>query len=138
MSVEQHKALARRFYELIDQGEMDTIVSEIFTEDFKWDYPGIDGYVTPEDMHKKLGSVAGAFSDMDHPPVKMVGEGNMLAARVDFTGTHTGPYEGVPASGNKISFSAIDLFYFENGRVKEILTTYDLLGLLGQMGVEIS
>ena len=46
-------------------------------------------------------------------------ENDMVAVRVLFSGLHTGLCMGIPATGKKISFEALEYFKVENGKIVE-------------------
>ncbi len=56
-------------------------------------------------------------------------------AILTFTGTHTGPFMGIPATGRPISIGAIDVIRYHRGKPVEHWGEMDLLGLLQQLGV---
>jgi predicted ester cyclase len=50
---------------------------------------------------------------------ELVAEGDTVVSRIQWTGTNDGPYEGRPATGNKLVFSTSDFFRIENGKIAE-------------------
>jgi predicted ester cyclase len=65
--------------------------------------------------------VFAAFSDYHGEIQNMVAEGDRVVARIQWTGTNDGPYEGRPATGNKLVFSTADFFRIENGKNRRAL-----------------
>ena len=63
--------------------------------------------------------VLAAFSNYHGELQDLVAEGDKVAARVQWTGANDGPYEGRPATGNKLVFSTSDFFRIENGKIAE-------------------
>jgi steroid delta-isomerase-like uncharacterized protein len=63
--------------------------------------------------------VFAAFSDYHGEIQNLVAEGDMVVSRTQWTGTNDGPYEGRPATGNKLVFSTSDFFRIENGKIAE-------------------
>jgi predicted ester cyclase len=51
------------------------------------------------------------------------------------TAVHTGDWFGVPATGREVSFTGIDLWRAENGRLVEVRHAEDLLQLQAQLTV---
>ena len=69
---------------------------------------------------KFLSIVFAAFSDYHAEIQQLVAEGDWVVSRTQFTGTNDGPYEGRPATGNKLVFSTSDFFFrIENGKIAE-------------------
>jgi predicted ester cyclase len=66
-----------------------------------------------------VASVLAGFSDYHAEIQEVVAEGNKIVARVQWTGTQDGPFDGRPATGNKLRFSTADFFRVENGKLAE-------------------
>jgi predicted ester cyclase len=49
-------------------------------------------------------------------------------------GTHEGNFLGVPATGNKITVQALNIYRLSGGKIVEEYGQPDLLGLMGQIG----
>ena len=58
---------------------------------------------------------------------------DMVAANFVYTGTQTGAYFGVPASGRRVTFNSTDILRVRGGRFTEHWGAVDLHGLLAQM-----
>ena len=67
------------------------------------------------------------FSDYRAEIQMIVAEGDMVVARVEWTGTQDGPFQGRPATGNKLRFSTADFFRVENGKLAEHWDVVDSL-----------
>lgn len=63
--------------------------------------------------------VAGQFSELKAEVEDVFSENEMVAVRVRFEGIHTGMCMGVPATGKKISFEALEFFKVENEKIVE-------------------
>jgi predicted ester cyclase len=50
---------------------------------------------------------------------EILSEGNMVAARVAFRGTHRGEFQGVPPTGEEVAFSCIEVNRVVGGKVEE-------------------
>ncbi len=61
-------------------------------------------------------------------------DGRQTFAIIRTTGTNTGPYLGVPPTGNKIALDIEEAARWENGKMVEHWGVADNLGLLSQMG----
>ena len=66
-----------------------------------------------------------------------VGEGDLVAQRVHFAGTHTGEFQGLPPTNKRVSFSGLELNRFVDGRVSEHWFQLDALDLLKQLGLVV-
>ena len=59
------------------------------------------------------------FPDMQVEILDLIEEHERIAVRARFTGTHSAELCGVPATGKKISFEALEIFRMKNGKIVE-------------------
>jgi predicted ester cyclase len=83
--------------------------------------PGRDG------REQFVTAVQAGFSDYHAEIQEVVAEGDRLVARVVWTGTQDGPFQGRPATGRKLRFSTSDFFRIENGKLAEHWDVVDSL-----------
>ncbi len=88
---------------------------------------GINGFC---DYAKML---FGAFPNLYHVIEDVVCEGDKVAARVVYTGTHSGKLFGFEPTGNRIRYSGASFFQFENDKIIDIWVLGDLNALYGQL-----
>jgi len=74
------------------------------------------------------------FPDLHVGLDQVLAEDDLVAARWTATGTHTGPWGAIAPTGRPISFSGVNIFRFERGKVAEIWNHRDDLGLMTQLG----
>lgn len=65
----------------------------------------------------------------------VLAEGEEVAVRWTNVATHRGKYNGMPATGRVVRFTAIEWFRFEGGRCVEIWNKFDALDVVQQLGV---
>jgi predicted ester cyclase len=93
--------------------------------------PGLEGIVFwMRGMHAGLSGLTGTVEDT-------VVEGDKVAGRVTWRGTHTGTFLGVPATGRTVAFAAMHLLRFEDGRAAEWWGVPDVYGALTGLGVRL-
>ena len=66
----------------------------------------------------------------------LVAEGDKVAKRWTFRGTHTGEFMGIPSTGKQVKMTAVTIYCFAGGKVQEIYWNYDALGLMQQLGMK--
>jgi predicted ester cyclase len=49
----------------------------------------------------------------------MIAEGDLVPARVTYTGTHQGEFVGIPATGKQTTTNGVDFFQMQDGRQAE-------------------
>ena len=80
---------------------------------------------------------AGLFEGFPKLSVEVTGvvaEDDEVVVRGRLTGTHDGPFLGVPASGNAVDVPDVTMFRLADGRVTEIRYFTDLLAVMTAIG----
>lgn len=119
--------------EMVQEGRID-LADQVLTPDVVihvvgQDFHGIDQAKQVAQAFKS------AFPDVSITHHEVLVEGDRGAIRWAAAGTHGGDYFGVPASGNRVSFSGIDWFHFQDGKLSEIWIDYDNARVTQQMAV---
>lgn len=65
----------------------------------------------------------------------LVAEGDVVVKRYTFTGTHTGDFAGIPASGARVAVAGSELYRIRDGKVVEAVNLGDRLTFLQQIGL---
>jgi steroid delta-isomerase-like uncharacterized protein len=130
-----HTATMRRAYDLINAGDIDGF-GELAADDFveHEELPGLEpnkqGVITLFKGYKA------AFPDLNMAVEDVIAEGDQAVARVTTTGTQTGDWMGMPASGKRIEVRLIDIMKFDDaGKICEHWGVMDMLAMLQQLGV---
>ena len=89
---------------------------------------GITFWVTM--MHDAFGDLVGVVEDT-------VVEGDRVAARVTWHGTHRGDFVGVPGTGLPVTMQSIQILGFTNGLVSDWWGTADVWGVLQQIDAAV-
>jgi steroid delta-isomerase-like uncharacterized protein len=76
-----------------------------------------------------------AYPDLHVTVEDVIAEGDKVASRGTWRGTHQGEFMGVPATGKQVAVSYSDIWRVENGKFVENWVQMDLLGLMQQLGV---
>jgi predicted ester cyclase len=81
-----------------------------------------------------LGGFFNAFPDAQFTIDDMVAEGDRVATKKTFTGTHTGDLGDIAATGNRVTVQYVDIMRVRDGRIVEHWLSMDQLSLLQQLG----
>jgi steroid delta-isomerase-like uncharacterized protein len=131
---ERNKAIVRRSYEeVLSRGQLE-VVDELVSEDFVAHTPSHDIRGAAK-MRQYVRELRGAFPDLQITVEDQIAEGDKVVSRWSATGTHAGPYQGIPATGKRGRMSGVDIDYVVDGKVVECWTLADNLSLLQQLGV---
>ena len=89
----------------------------------------------PESMKQHIQEWLQGVPDLHMQPINTLIQGNQCFVRWEMSGTHTGVLYGVPATGKPIKALGITFFEIENGKIRELQTLFDALGLMQQLEV---
>ncbi|MFD2419860.1 ester cyclase [Amycolatopsis pigmentata] len=87
-----------------------------------------------EGVRATMAAMHAAFSELTVRILHCVGDGDLVATHKVFRARHTGPWFGVPPSGNQVEFRVMDLVRYRDGRMAEHWAVADALSLLRQTG----
>jgi len=134
MSVEQNKDLARRWLEEVwGKGNMAT-VDELAGADFVWHWapPGLAA--NREGYRQFVRMEFDAFADVSCAAEDVVAEGDKVAGRWTWRGTHNGEFMGVAPTGRQVTLTGICINRVVGGKIVEEWGEMDMLGLMQQLG----
>ncbi|GLZ46516.1 hypothetical protein Acsp06_27010 [Actinomycetospora sp. NBRC 106375] len=83
-----------------------------------------------EGLHRKL---TDAFGDLHVAVDDVVAEGDRVVVRLTFSGTHDGPFHGLPPTGRAVRFGAIRIYRVADGTLVETWAHQDAMGLMAQI-----
>ena len=75
-----------------------------------------------------------ALPDFGETILQQIAEGDMVASRIEGSGTHLGPLLGVAPTGQRITWTAMSFCHFDQGRIAEEWVEFDGLNVLQQLG----
>ncbi|WP_165956920.1 ester cyclase [Kribbella antibiotica] len=125
--------LLRDLYELVTGGEIDR-AAEHLTDDFVANQPGRPAPTIGRAPWKEgTQSMLAAFPDLQATIEEIFGHDNRVVVRLRFEGTHQGPLMSIPPTQRKVTFSSLELYRVEDGKVAEEWVAPDMLGLMHQL-----
>src|SRR4051794_33983390 len=137
-SVEGNKAVSRHWIDVFNQRD-DAAAADVLGSDYVAHAPAS---LEPAPLDSKawaefLSGFVEGFPDLRLTVEDAVAEGDLVAQRVHFAGTHTGVFQGLPATHREVEFFGLELNRFVDGRVSEHWFQLDALGLLQQLGLVV-
>lgn len=133
MALTPAEMLHRFFQEGVSKQNVD-LLTDLITDDYQnHDLPApVPG---PEGMRMVMGMFFAGFPDIKVTTHDTLTDGDRVASRGEWTGTHQGEFMGVPATGRTVTVSFIDIWRVEDGKFAENWVQMDILGLMQQLGV---
>jgi steroid delta-isomerase-like uncharacterized protein len=74
------------------------------------------------------------FPDLRMELHEVVATEDRAVLRVTYRGTHSGEFQGVPATGKKVAMTGIGMFAIHNGRAVENWAEINVIELMQQIG----
>ncbi len=74
------------------------------------------------------------FPDIIFSIQEQITEGDKVASRFEWSGTHKGEFPGVPATDRSVKVWGVVIDHLENGRIRDTRIIMDTLGLMAQLG----
>ena len=128
---------AQRFFDLFAKGDLDAIL-DMTTEDCT--HVGPSGPQDNGEWRKYGETFRKALPDARMDVEGVVEDGDYVAIRGRFIGTHDGPlvmpHGEVPASGNVVDLPFADFFRVSDGKIASHFTYWDQLTMMQQLGIE--
>ena len=134
---EQNKALARRAIEEVwNQGKL-TVIDELTASVATFHDPNVpDGkFSGPEGEKQFVQIYRGAFPDVHITINDQIAEGDKVVTRWTATGTQKGQLMGIAPTNKHANVTGVNIDRYQNGKVVESWASYDMFGMLQQLGV---
>jgi len=91
--------------------------------------PGLEG------LKDILRAMRAGFPDIVFAIQEQIAEGDKVASRFEWTGTHQGEFLGIPATGRPVRVWGIVIDRLQEGRIKDTRIIMDTFGMMMQLGV---
>ena len=121
----------------LDRGNADAF-QKFYAPDAKYHFPS--NSPTPmsrDDEVAMFKMMKTAIPDLTHQVTDIFAVRDRVIVRLVVAGTHKAELEGIPATGNTLTISAICIFRLKDGLVVEEIEEANMLGLYQQIGMEL-
>jgi predicted ester cyclase len=140
MSIRENKILVRRYFE--DAPKNPDVCNEIFSPVFKFhtiQHASITAQVvesSPQSEKAAYEWLRSVWSPDWHMSVdEIMAENDRVMVRWTFYGIQQGEYSGLPPTKKPVTYSGINIFRIDEGKIAEIWDISDRLWLWQQLGV---
>ena len=136
MSEEENKEIVRRYQEAYNNADyeaLDNVVAaDVITPNMISSMPR--GLEDAKLVHQK--TLIG-MPDYHTTIEDLIAEGDKVVARVSMTGTHTGDFYGIPATGRRVNLTGIFIVRIADGKIVEHWGEEDGVKVLRELGFKI-
>jgi predicted ester cyclase len=135
VSLEQNKAIDRRFFEeVVNKGNLD-IIDELFATNFV-DHSAVPGIAADREGTKQYFAMAhGAFPNFHSTLDDMFAEGNKVVQRFTARGTHKGEWMGIAPTDKEFTIMGMAIHCITGGKIVENRVSMDMLSVMQQLGI---
>jgi predicted ester cyclase len=136
MSIEDNKAVVRRFYnEVMGEGRTE-VLDEIMAEDFVDHGEALFGSPRGRDtLRQSVAGVHGILPGLHVTLHEMLGEGDIVGVRGTMRCRHGGTFLGVPGTGHELTWQGLAIFRVVEGKIVERWFNSDSITVLRQLGL---
>ena len=135
MSIEENKAVVRRFFEELLSRDDIAVADELLSPGFRFYFAGSPDPMNLESYKEFLVARRAAFPDRCFVVEDMIAEGDKVSVRFTMRGTHKGEFRGIAPSGKEVTMTGIDTIRLSDGKMVEDRVEVDQLGMMRQLGV---
>jgi steroid delta-isomerase-like uncharacterized protein len=139
MSVEDNKALIRRFVDRVFNQNDLSALEEFLADDYvlhdSWDTNSGRVVRGAEGFREMTKACHAAFSGQKITIEDMFAEGDKVVTRWTSQGTHTGEFMGYKPTNKQFTMSGICIDRIENGKLAESWVIGNEAGMLRQLGI---
>lgn len=96
--------------------------------------PAPDHEPTLAGFKEKVVYMCSLFPDLKEDMQDIIGSGDTVATRWVLTGSLQQEYMGIPASGQTITVEGMNFYRLKGGRVTDVWTQFDGVGMMQQLG----
>jgi predicted ester cyclase len=128
-----NKAVVMRAWDAFNSGDLD-VLDEVFDESYVelTPYGKID-QGGPERAKHAYRWMRSVFGEIQFEIEQMMAEGDLVFSRAMATGTHTGEFMGVAATGRPVRFAAVVVSQIANGKHVKDWSFIDTMAILKQI-----
>jgi steroid delta-isomerase-like uncharacterized protein len=127
----KNKQLVREHYEATtnnyDSAAIDRQVGDDFVDH------GTPGVMGPNGVKRHITALHAAFPDMRVTIDAIVAEGDLVAVRGTWQGTHRGEFRGIKPAGAKVEFTGMVFWRVRAGKIRERWGLVDAPALMQQL-----
>jgi predicted ester cyclase len=133
-AVRSNTQIVREYTQRVFNEHNPDLASEYLTTEMKW-HGGLLGTVEGlGNVTEMLRGFIGALPDLHAAEQDMVAAGETVAVRYVIEATHEGNLLGIPPTGRRVRWDAVDIYRLADGMIVEEWAADDMAAILYQVG----
>jgi predicted ester cyclase len=133
MSAEERKLVIRQFHESLE--ESDNLYGDFLTANYVGHLSLGQQINGPQEFKRYALMMLTSFSDLHSSVSDIIGEGDLFACRITFSGIHTGDLMGIPPTNKKFELTEALFVRFEGNKIAEEWQYLNQLAMFQQLGI---
>jgi steroid delta-isomerase-like uncharacterized protein len=134
-TAQDNEAVARRWFEeVLNEADL-AVLDEILSPELVYHSGTLPAMTSADVAERVLGPILAGFPDVEYTVREAFSGDNAVTLIWSAQGTHTGPFQGYAPTGKQATWTGINVYRFECGRLVEVWAEVDCLGRLRQMGL---
>lgn len=130
-------AIARNMWETVNKGDINAL-DQFYAPNYRRYLSLASPPLNSTQQKQRLTGLHAAFSNFNLTVVNMATQGDLVVARLTFTGTQTGTFQGVPPTGKTGKIIFLEEVRIVNGKVVDHYGGPDWSDMLKQLGVKFT
>jgi steroid delta-isomerase-like uncharacterized protein len=137
LGTEANKAVARKALEEVWTSRSAVPAEEVYAADFvshQHSHPTVTDIRGIEQLKSFVREFQAAFPDFVDTVERQIAEGDLVMTQFTSAGTQQGELMRIPPTGKRIEWMGIELARVEGGKIAENWVSWDMYGMLQQLG----
>ena len=134
-SSEEKVAVARAFLDRVFNAHNPELAREFFSDDMTWRGGTLGTISGAENVVGLLKVFIGALPDLVATEHDVIASADLVAMRLSVTATHSADLLGIPKTGNRVTWDAVDIYRVnDEGKITEEWAADDMAAFASQLG----
>ena len=135
LTLDERVEVARDYVRVVFNGHQPDRARDYCTEDVLWHGNSLGEVSGLEDLTALLTAFLGALPDLVAEEQDVIASDDLVVVRLIVAATHTGDLLGIPATGRRVQWNAIDIYRVtDDGKISEEWAADDMAAFASQLG----
>jgi len=135
LRVDERAELARDYVRVVFNGHQPDRAGDYCTDDVVWHGNSLGEVSGLENLTALLTAFLGALPDLVAEEQDVIASDDLVVVRLIVTATHRGDLLGIPATGRRVQWNAIDIYRVaDDGKISEEWAADDMAAFASQLG----
>ena len=135
LAVDERVEVARDYIRVVFNGHRPDLAGDYCTDDVVWHGNSLGEVSGVDNLTALLTAFLGALPDLVAEEQDVIASNDLVVVRLIVTATHRGDLLGIPATGRRVQWNAIDIYRItDDGKIGEEWAADDMATFASQLG----